>query len=198
MLLCPKASLSHVDYRRVPKALTLQHQACYDPAPSDLLSFVPAPPQNVARGGERQSWARCLSTPARPQKNGPWAWNISFPRRGEPTQPLRNSFPCFRHTCAPLYHYAHTPVALRHTPAFCIPDPREGRGSFCCSMKWGVQSHCPCGHRVAPWAVGPDTWPGAGSFARFPQNTLCYTDLGFLPSPAECCPSPFSDVIITT
>lgn len=196
MFLCPKASLSHVDYRRVPKALTLQHQACYDPAPSDLLSFIPASPQNVAQGWERQSWARCLSTPARPQKMGLEPGTFPFQDMGSPHSLCGIAFAASDHVCSfvPL----RSPVALRHTPVFCIQDPREGRGSFCCSMKWGVQSHCPCGRRVALWAVGPDTWLGAGSFTRFPQNTLCYANSGFLTSPAERCPSPFSDVIITT
>lgn len=109
------------------------------------------------------------------------AWNISSPRHGEPTQPLGDSFPCYRLIAYSFVLLKHTRQPLRHTPqrsAFQIP----GEGHFVAAGNEECSHIAPVGCRVASWAMEDRTHCKGLDLLHTQQNTLHYTNLGFLTS----------------
>lgn len=160
MLLCPKASLSHVDYSRVPKALTSQHQACYDPAPSDLLSFVPAPPQNVARGGKGSLGHAVFQPLLGHRRMGLGPGTFPFQDVGSPHSLCGIAFPASdtRVLLCTITLTRQWPSGTPQRSAFQTPG--KGEGHFVAAWNGG------CSHTAlvgTGWLRGPwDQTPGQG------------------------------------
>lgn len=79
---------------------------------------------------------------------------------GSPHSLCGSSLPCFRLTRYPFVSPSTHVSGPQAPPSlFVVQTPGEGRGSLCCSMKWGggvVRSHSSCGLQGAlwPWGTG--------------------------------------------